>query len=733
MFTGMTAIRSWRPSGNPCYRLICTLLICFLLSCSVHAADDRVNIDFNDVDIRVFVKYISEMAGKNFVIDNRVKGKITIVSPGPVTKKEAWQVFESVLETHGFAAVPSGEIMKIVTLPEARTKAVKTQVGKRIGTGRGEDRMITQLIPLQYADPKTLKRLFGPLVSKTSSILAYQASNMLIVTDIESNIRRLMEIVEHIDVRDMGREISVTPLVHADATKLVKTLETVFRQSRSKDAKNVTEEPVKFVADERTNSLILLASKVDIDRVSALVRMLDKEVPKGKERERVHVFYLEHAVAEDLAKVLQSITGKGGSSGSSQGKGKKDQPLVSKDVTVTSDKATNSLIILASKADYQVLEGVIKKLDVPRAMVMIECLIAEINVDNSFGLGMEWAVGDDMDINGAEAGVGGGFSGTGGTSSWSNTIGLVKNGVLPSGFSLGVAAAPLTLKAGDTEIAFPNLSALIQAYKSNKDVTILSEPKLSTLDNQEATLTVGKNIPYLIKSSTGDNAYNNYEYKDVGVTLKITPQVSKDGLIRLDLFQEITSLDSAAGNLNELPTTFKRNFDTTVLVRDGNTLVIGGLISNSMTNSEYKVPCLGDIPVVNLLFRSIGDSSEKTNLYVFITPRIIRTLEQAKHLTDEKVKTVQEFAPSVIPLYEGSPVPQEGVESGPVLMPEAPAATEAPEVLPSAPAGDEAEISGGKTDVPLAGETADTEAKESVLQDTDPASSGMEAEGGADA
>jgi general secretion pathway protein D len=634
--------------------LVFPFLCLFVLAVTAFPArgqDRRVNIDFNDVEISVFIKYISEVTGRNFVIDNRVRGKITIVSPGAVTVDEAWDVFESVLEVHGFAAVLSGEVYKVVTQPDARTKAMPTGFGDR---ALGEtDRMITQLIPLQYADPEELRRLFAPLVSKTSVLLSYPASKMLIVTDVESNVRRVLEIVRYIDVRDMGREISITPLAHADAADLVKTLEAIFRQTRREEGKSVTDDPVKFVADARTNTLIILASKVDLDRVVPLVHQLDSALPKG--RGRVHVYYLENAVAEDLAKVLQSMVGRGGAGAGSGAAGTaKTEAVVSSDVTVTPDQATNSLVIMANQGDHAVLGDVIRRLDIPRAMVLIEALIVEVSVNSTFGLGTEWAAGDKFSTNGADAAFGGGFSGTGGTSAWSNTTGLATKGLLPGGFSLGVAAAPLVLTSGGKEIMFPNLGAVIQAFQSDKNSHILATPQITTLDNREAHITVGRNIPYLIKSATGDNAYNNYEYKDVGVQLKITPQISKEGLIRLDIFQEVTRLLSAAGNLNELPTTLKRTIDTTVLVRDRNTVVIGGLIDDSFAESEYKVPCLGDIPGLRYLFSSRGRERDKTNLFVFITPHIIRNVKDVERVTRDRLDTIKELSPAVIPLYEDS-------------------------------------------------------------------------------
>jgi len=592
-----------------------------------------ISIDFNNVDISLFIKFISELTGKNFVVDRRVRGKVTIISPAKISVKEAYKVFESVLEVHGYTAVKAGEVIKIIPSPDARSKNIETLL--KAEAALPEDKIVTQLIRLKYADPTKIKRLFAPLISKSSVIQAYEPTNMLVVTDIHSNILRLLEIVKAIDVTGIGQEISVIPLEFADAEKLVSVLDTIFRQSRSLKKTGI-QKTVKFVADDRTNTIVVLASKVDTARVNNLIKMLDKEVPRGKEK--IRVYYLKNATAEELANVLHSL------STGIVGKEKKTTPIVSEKVKITADKATNSLIIMAEKADYLVLEEVIRKLDIPRAMVYIECLIMEVNVDKAFDLGIEWIVGEDINIRGTDGAVGGGFSGSD-TTPYGNTAGLLQ-GSLPSGFSVGVFAQPLKI-AG---ITFPNLGAVIQAYKTDKDVHILSTPQILTMDNEEAVIKVGKNVPYLSKLTiTEDKPYESYEYKDVGISLKITPQISKDRLVRLKIAQEITKLESIT---DFRPTTLKRSIDTTVIVKDKNTVVIGGLIDDSFTNIEYKVPCLGDIPLFKHLFKSLSNSAEKTNLFVFLTPKVIGNPAEAKEIYNKKKNQIDRIRKGNIKMYK---------------------------------------------------------------------------------
>jgi len=611
---------------------------------SAEVADQRfISIDFNNVDINVFIKFISELTGKNFVVDHRVKGKVTIISPAKISMGEAFKVFESVLEVHGYTTVKAGKITKIVPSPDARTKNIKTLLQKE--SGSPEDRIVTQLIHLKYAGPDEIKRLFAPLISKSSVILSYPPTSTLIVTDVYSNIKRLLRILKTIDIPGIGHRVSVIPIEFADSTKLVKILTSVFQPTR-KAKKGTSVKTIKFVADERTNVIIMLASEVDTERVSGLIKLLDRETPRGQGS--IHVYYLENADAEDLAKVLQELPAKK----DAPVKGKKVS-VVSEKVKIKADKATNSLIIMAEKEDYLVLENIIKKLDIPRAMVYIEALIMEVNVDKDFRLGTEWAVGGEASYKGTDGVVGGGFSGgaSGGDSGYDNS-GLVTNtGIpvpipLPGGFSMGVMGEAIEIG----NLIFPSISAMIQAYKKDKDVHILSTPQILTTDNEQASITVGKNVPYQTKTSTSDNdTYNSYEYKDVGKTLEITPQISKDRMIRLELKLTVETLESTTDNR---PTTLKRTMETTVLVKDKNTVVLGGLIDDTISNIEYKVPCLGDIPMLEWMFKSKSKGGSKTNLYIFLTPKVIETEDEAKKIYEDKMDHMNKLSTGQIKMYD---------------------------------------------------------------------------------
>ena len=609
-------------------------------------SDERyVTIDFDNVDIVIFIKFISELTGKNFVIDKAVRGKVTIISPTKISVKEAYKVFESVLEVHGFTTVPAGNIIKIVPALKARSKDIETRLREEAITP--EDKVVTQLIPLEYANPDELKKLFAPLISKSSVIVSYPPTRMLIITDVLSNIRRLLRIVSEIDVVGIGEEISVIPLEHARASDMATSLGNIFQQAaRRPTRKGAPVAPVsRIVADQRTNCLIILATEDDAVRIKKLIKLLDKEIPRGEGD--IHVYYLNNANAEELVKVLMAIPPK-----TTEAPKKGRAPVISREVQVVADKATNSLVIMAKKDDFLVLEEVIKKLDVPRRMVYIEALFMEVDVSKTFELGVEWQAAETVGSRDGRdiAAFGASTLATSIYPTVSGT-GIVR---FATGFSLGVLGDVINIGG----VSFPNIGAVIRAYKTDSDVHILSTPQIMTTDNEEAEILVAKNIPYLVRQETSEAGfdYSNYEYKDVGVTLNITPQINQQRFVRLKITQEVSQVikeESALG----LPTTLKRVTKTTVVVKDGNTLVIGGLIDETLSQGRYNVPCLGDIPGLGWLFRSASSSGGKTNLFIFLTPHIVESPEEAKKVYEEKKEQIDKIKEGVIKMY-GGPEPK---------------------------------------------------------------------------
>ncbi|MDT8380061.1 MAG: type II secretion system secretin GspD [Desulfotignum sp.] len=628
--------------------LLCVIALIFfpvqpVLGQSTPAQDtELIAIDFDNVDIKVFIKFISKITGKNFVLDSRVRGNVTVMSPTRLSVADAYKVFETVLEINGFSVVESGEIFKIIPLPDAKGDNIDTRMTSK--ADEPSDRLVTRIIPLRYADSDELQRLFIPLLPKGSVMLSYKDTNMLIVTASLASIERLLKIIHAIDAPGIGKTISVIPVKHADAARLVTTLTGIY-SARQKEEKKAPEMGmmVHFVADERTNAVVLLANETETLRVEELIDLLDRPAPKGEER--IRVFYLEHASAEDLAKVLQELPTRETAKAT---EGQKQAPLLSDAVHISADKATNSVIIMAEKEDYAVLEDVIAKLDIPRSMVYIECLIMEVNVNRGLDIGTEWRTSQEFD---GDQKVG--FMGFGGTgdSGYSGLNQVSDDGSLPRGFSLGVLGKNITIGG----VTFPDIQAIVRAYQTDKDVHILATPQLLTTENEEAVITVGKNVPFQTRSAaeSATEVYSSFEYRDVGITLKITPQISKGRLVRLNVFQELTKLDTVNQNNPDRPTTFKRQIETAIIVEDTYSVVIGGLIDETVTQSESKTPCLGDVPGLGWAFKTISEGEERTNLYVFLTPRVIKNPLEVQQLLDEKKQDMErDFEKGAIPLYQ---------------------------------------------------------------------------------
>jgi general secretion pathway protein D len=616
-----------------------------------------VTIDFDNVDIGVLVKFVSELTGKNFIIDDKVKGKVTIISPKKIPLEDVYKVFLSVLEVNGFTVVPAGNMTKIIPSVSAREKSLETRFKKDLT--EPDDRMVTQVVSLERANPDEIKRVLDPIISKSSSVLSYPPAGILVITDYLSNIKRLQEIITALDVEGAGDQISYIPLTNASASEVVKSLMTIFQQRRP----NTT--AIRVVPDSRTNSIIILASVADTETVRKLVALMDKDAPRGESN--IQVYRLQNSIAEDLAKVLNSIIKDSGASAATGGTATGQKvlaPVVSKNVQVVPDKATNTLVVMAEREDYKILENIIKQLDVPRPMVYIEALIMEVNANKAFNIGVEWrGLKDTGKISGVDTGQSAAFIGSGGAGTTTNPgaynilTGLTTGAAaaFPSGFSMGIVGAGITIGG----ILFPNIGAVVQAYKTDSEVSILSTPQIMTLDNEEAEINVGSNVPYITRqdstttSSTYPVNYNTYEYKDVGVVLNITPHINEENFIRLKISQQVTKVTSASTSAT--PTTLKRTAKTTVVVKDNETIVIGGLVGDSTQDNTYKVPLLGDIPLLGWLFKTNSTSREKTNLYVFLTPHIVRTQKDAASLYQEKRETMGEVVEGIIKLNEKKP------------------------------------------------------------------------------
>ena len=639
--------------------------------------DELVSLDFADVELPIVVDTISRMTGYNFIYDDRVRGRVTIVSPTEVTVDQAFAVFESVLKVKGFSLVLGpGDTYKILPIRDIKESSVDTIKDDRPSPNR--DRFVTRLVPLQFIDAEAITNTIKPLISKDASLVAYEPTNTIIVTDSESNIRRLLSILAALDVESYRRELAVIKIEHADANTLAEQLSEIYgaevasssggstaaqrrARSRRRTANTNTETDiggavgptVRILPDERTNSLLVLASRQQLSDIRGLVQKLDIEV-RGEGR--IQVYYLRHADAEELSETLNSLVGSSGGGGggarSSSLPGSASNAAnirstvtpLDDGITVTADPATNALVIKASKEGYETLRQVIEKLDVSRPQVLVEALIVEVDVTDDLSLGFDIAyrfVNGDLDL-------------------------LVATGsaVIP-GSGLAAAAASNVFEnpadafpdgdgnLGDPEDGFSggSLGLGIQATASDKNVDIVSAPHILTSDNEEAEIIIGDNIPIITgrteAATGGDNLSQavNVERQDVGVTLRVTPQISEGDTLRLNIYQEITEVspNPAVGDADDVGVALSnRKIENTVVVNDGETVAIGGLIDESFTETESGVPFLRDIPYLGWLFKTRQEQLRKTNLLIFLTPHIIRNADDLERETIRKRLEVEE-------------------------------------------------------------------------------------------
>ncbi|MFO7983704.1 MAG: type II secretion system secretin GspD [Desulfuromonadales bacterium] len=648
---------------------ICTVFLLLLVSVAaghgpVLAAEEDlppsnegISLDFRDVELTELIRTVSEMTGKNFIFDESVKGKATIISPRSLTPGEAYEAFLAVLNVKGYTVVPSGKMHKIVPLRDAKM----TNLPTGFEDGRGTEHYVTRLIRLENIDAETVANsVLNSLVPKTSQIAVYGPTNTLIITDNSANIERLRKIVAQLDVESGIETIEVLQLEHSTAEEVASAANEVFSQQssssrrRRSNATTAGAEAAKIIPFDRTNTLILAGTPEDLANIRLLVDKLDQEATRN--RAEINVFYLTNADAETMAETLNNILGDIESeSGGTRRDANQAEPSVS-EVTVTADKPTNSLIVNSTSEDYETMSRIIEQLDTPRKQVFVEALILELSLDavKQLGVSLQGGVAVDDDsltfgtsnLNSGQVGLGDLAPGSE-ASQIPSLLTQTVNGIL-----LGGLFNPIEVMGPNGDlISVPAFSALIDLAKGNTDVNILSAPRLLTLDNEEAEIVVGSNVPIITErlsdTSNVDAQRVSVERQDVALTLQLTPQITEGALVRLDVLQEITEIaptNASVGNVNDVgPTLTKRLLTNTVVVEDGRTAVLGGLISSNKQTQVSKVPFLGDIPLLGWLFRSKKDSERKTSLMVFMTPRIIRSPGDLEDVTRNNRRATERF------------------------------------------------------------------------------------------
>jgi general secretion pathway protein D len=615
-----------------------------------------LSMDFTDVDLPVLIKFISEQTRKNFIFDERIQGKVTIISPRRISLDEAYNVFLSVLHVKGFATVEQDGTIKIIPIGSARQESLPTETD---GSREPGSKIITRLIPLQYVDVTEIVTLLTPMVSKDGLLTSFPASNTLIIIDSRSNIDRVMRILAEIDKEGTGNILRIVPVKNASVTEIAKTLDLIYQETATPQVVGRGVRAVrpgkargapKFIPDVRTNILLVLAGKEMMDDIVDLIGKLD--IPTPENTGKINVYYLENADAEEVAKVLANLTEKRpGAAPAPPGQAPTIKGVITAEleggVKITADKATNSLIIIASLNDFQTLVDVIKKLDIRRRQVYVEALIMEISLDKARDLGVEFRGAFETRNDGAVLG-GTNFNFAGNLNELLASL-ATGNPLLFSGTGFIAAGIAGNVKLPDgTEI--PAITAVLRAAQTRDNVNILSSPHLLTLDNKEAEIIVAENVPFITSQSRDTtnlaNVINTVERKDVGIILRLTPRINESDFVSLQIYQESSAIkggESVLATSTVGPTTTKRSAKTSVLVKDGDTVVLGGMMQQTVNNSESKIPLLGDIPLVGHLFKFSSVSRKKTNLLIFLTPHIIKTPEEMGRLTIDHQRKMDDF------------------------------------------------------------------------------------------
>jgi len=603
-----------------------------------------VTLNFKNADIRAFIEFVASFSGKNFLVDNRVKGKVTIISPTPISEDHAYDVFLSVLEVNGFAAVPSGSVIKIVPRAESKQKSLPVLMS---GSRQSDDAMVTQVVRLKYADAQQLVALIRPLISPNSHLVAYPRGNMLLMTDSASNIQRIERILHLLDRKD-AVGVQLFTLKHASADKLATTITTLYGTGGVAGGARMPGAVgrVKAIAHQPGNMLIVIGAPQLINEVANVIEKLD--VAPESDSGRLKVRYLKYANAEDVAKVLNELVGGQTATTAKPGQTK---PLFAGDVKVVADKATNALLITADPSDIKAVGRIIDRLDVRRRQVLVEALIVEVSGNASQRFGVEWMAAGGNAI-GVQSFKNIGPLGTAISGAATATPPLSTSAAL-------AAAAPTGLTLGIVNKAL-SIGALVHAMESDNDANVLSTPNLLTMDNEEAEIVVGKNVPFLTGQNVTQggtaNPFQTIERKDVGLTLRVTPQISDGNSVRLKIYQEISSVDGGTAAEGGIITS-KRSIKTVVLANDGQMIVLGGLMRDDNSATVQRVPCLGAVPFLGEPFKFTENTKTKTNLMVFLKPHIIKNGNQIEEITDRKYIDIKN-------LYE------QPVEGGTVIFPQ---------------------------------------------------------------
>jgi len=596
--------------------------------------------NYKDADLSQIIQAVSEVTGKNFIIDPRVNAKVTMLSTTPMSPAAFYEAFLSVLQVYGYVAIPAGKVIKIIPNTDARQLPSIDLPNEVSSTS---DEMVTQIITMKNISAAALVPLLRPLIPQQGHLAAYPSGNMLIISDRASNVSRIMKIIERMD--ESGDEpVEVVALRNASATELVRTVN-LLNQGQGAEGAGA---PVKVVADERTNSVLIGGEKSAKLRIKALIVNLDTPRAGNGDTE---VRYLLYADAEKLADKLKGQAsasakaqagpqGQGGATpAASSGSGASN---VDASVTIWADIPTNALIITAPPKIMKSLMSVIDRLDIRRAQVEVEAMIVEVDVNKSANIGVQWLLDGGSSLGygvtnlpGAGTGIvdlaSAVLAGTSGLATSTTTTATTTAGTAASSLSSAIPTGATFALGTYNSNTGKGFAAIIQALRSDGTSNIISTPRVITMNNEEAEVKVTQEIPLITGSYTSSTAsvsgttspFETIQREEVGTILKVTPHISEGDVIQMKIEQEDSSPGAKLTDSADISTN-KRSIKTTILIEDGGTIVLGGLMQDTVTESEDRVPGLGAIPLIGNLFKSRSGSRQKKNLLVFLRPKILR-------------------------------------------------------------------------------------------------------------
>jgi len=614
------------------FRAFVLALLMPLMSVAYGQETETWRLNLKDADIRAFVTQVADITGYSFVVDPRVKGKVTVLSSAPMNKDEIYDLFLAVLQVHGFTAIPGEEVIKVVQQVDAKQSAESLERFTEVPS----EQLITRVIQIDNANALELVPILRPLVAKYGHLAGVAAANALIVSDHSSNIRRIEQIVRELD-SPSKYEVEVIQLEEAWVGDMVELLQELAPAELGQGGGDNAARKYSVTADERSNRLILRGDETFRDKMRELIRKLDQPSATGG---TTKVIRLSHADAENLTEILKGVMGEVAkeSSGGTGGAGGSTGSGRNTNFSVFADEGLNALVVRGEPSMMQEAEMIVKALDVRRAQVMIEAAIVEISDELGQDLGVQLALGDESGESTPVAGTN--FNNVG------RSLGDVLGAIL-SDSVIAPATGGITIGAGQRNENGVSWGVLLQALSTSAAANLLSTPSIITLDNQESEIIVGQNVPFRTGQSTvtGDgttNPFTTIERRDIGLTLKVTPTISADGLVRLVVEQTTENIGDSVESASDIITN-KREIKTTVLADDGETIVLGGLTTDDLQVNKSKVPLLGDIPVLGRLFSSESERRVKRNLLVFLRPTIMLGKADAVAATDEKLQSLWEI------------------------------------------------------------------------------------------